>query len=189
MTDFYEGIADVLTRTLKEATADIERLRRINAQLLKDLNAVPVEMWELQEKVTSLELQVKSLGGTPVTSHDGDLGALRMNVDATVDALIHELLSGNRTAENRLRQLATEALSARPEGGDIAKDAARYRWYRENWGVEYDGPNSLKLYTLINSRFRRGLSEPQGFDAAIDGAIAGSSHPPQSRSQEPKGDR
>jgi len=43
-----------------------------------------------------------------------------MNIDATVDALIHELLSGNRTAENRLRQLATEALSARPEDGWIS---------------------------------------------------------------------
>ena len=56
---------------------------------------------------------------------------------------------------------------------ELRADAERYRWFRENFGVEYDGPNSLKLYTLINSRFRRGLSEPAGFDAAIDGAMYG----------------
>lgn len=55
---------------------------------------------------------------------------------------------------------------------DVVSDAERYRWWRENFGAEHDGPEMLKLYTLINSRFRRGLSEPQGFDAAIDAAMA-----------------
>lgn len=84
-------------------------------------------------------------------------------------------------AMSLLTWLRQERKAPRPEVAEqVGKDAARYRWWRDNFGVEYDGPDSMKLYTLINSRFRRGLSEPQGFDAAIDGAMSASL--PQNRS-------
>ena len=51
---------DYLQTAFKAAVNEVNRLRRINEQLLADLNAVPVEMWELQEQVTYLELQLAS---------------------------------------------------------------------------------------------------------------------------------
>ena len=70
--DYYKGLCDVLNQTLERATAEIRELRAEKKQLLSDLNSVPVEMWELQERVTCLELQVRSLGAHPVTAFDGD---------------------------------------------------------------------------------------------------------------------
>ena len=55
MSDFHNGMIDYLQTALKFSVDEVNRLRRENAQQLADLNAVPVEMWELQEKVTSLE--------------------------------------------------------------------------------------------------------------------------------------
>ena len=60
VADFNEGMLDYLQTALKAAVDEVNRLRRINEQLLSDLNAVPVEMWELQERVTCLELQLAS---------------------------------------------------------------------------------------------------------------------------------
>jgi hypothetical protein len=61
VSQFYQNMVDYfLQDALKMAVAEVTRLRTENEQLLADLNAVPVEMWELQEKVTSLELQLAS---------------------------------------------------------------------------------------------------------------------------------
>ena len=60
MGDFNEGMVEYLQTVLKMAVEEVNRLRRENATLLADLSAVPVEMWELQERVTSLELLLAS---------------------------------------------------------------------------------------------------------------------------------
>ena len=47
----------------------------------------------------------------------------------------------------------------------LKADAERYRWLAKNFGVEYDGPESFKLYTLVKTRKITNKAE---FDAAID---------------------
>lgn len=72
MTDFDLGMFDCLQASLKAAVDEVNRLRRTNKQLLADLNAVPVEMWVLQEQVTSLELQLASLRSIDRTKAKGE---------------------------------------------------------------------------------------------------------------------
>ena len=66
MDDFNEGMVEYLQTALKMAVEEVNRLRGENATLRADLSAVPVEMWELQERVTSLELLLASAN----TPHD-----------------------------------------------------------------------------------------------------------------------
>lgn len=61
--DFHNGMIDCLQASLTAAVAEVNRLRAANKTLRADLEAVPVEMWELQEQVTSLELQLASARG------------------------------------------------------------------------------------------------------------------------------
>lgn len=49
------------------------------------------------------------------------------------------------------------------------RDAQRYRWWTENFGLEWDGPNRFKVYTLIPDMPMRNKEQ---FDAAIDAAMS-----------------
>ena len=69
------------------------------------------------------------------------------------------------------RALAAEsALAAMTQRAEAAeRDAARYRWWRDNYGVERDYDDSFKLYTLVGTNK---IGTHEQFDAAIDIAIA-----------------
>jgi hypothetical protein len=54
------------------------------------------------------------------------------------------------------------------------RDAARYRWWVENYGHEYDSPVSRKLYTVVPA-FKGKLDTKEKFDAAIDAAMSAQS--------------
>lgn len=50
------------------------------------------------------------------------------------------------------------------------KDAERYRWMTENYGLDYDGPQAWKFYTIVPHRPI--TSDKREIDVAIDAAIA-----------------
>lgn len=50
------------------------------------------------------------------------------------------------------------------------RDAERYRWWTENYGAEFDGPGTMKLYTIVK---HGKVGTKAQFDAAVDTARAG----------------
>lgn len=61
MADFHEGLCAVLNDTLKQATAEIEKLRADNKALRAELKDRDPQLWEMAEQICALQLQVESL--------------------------------------------------------------------------------------------------------------------------------
>jgi hypothetical protein len=77
--------------------------------------------------------------------------------------------SVERGYERTIERLERELAAAQAEIAALREDAERYRWWVNNYGSEYDGPGTMKLYTIV--RYGPTRTKEQ-FDAAIDAARA-----------------
>ena len=60
MSDFYAGLCDVLNASLKEATRLLEVERVSNAGLRNELAAIAPHCSEMQDRITTLELELSA---------------------------------------------------------------------------------------------------------------------------------
>ena len=151
-------------------TAQHDRLLR-QGFYVEELDDLRPGWRPIDQRIAELEAQLaaeheKHVKDVAYLSKKGDdaLAELAQALEAN-QRLTYEVQFANHEKagahHSQVENLKAQLVTAR-------RDALRYRWWTENYGAEYDGPGTMKLYTIVkHGKF----GTKAQFDAAIDAAI------------------